>query len=108
MKRRIHIVVAALSLVWLFHTATDAVLGGDSPAPNAAGGPVVLTQDDWSFTLANGLVTARIEKRSGNLVSLTYEGLELLAQGERFQVMRFTCQLRLPPQPHRCNHKRPE
>src|SRR6185369_16959501 len=48
---------------------------------DAASAPVTITETDSSFTLSNGLVSARIEKRSGTLVSLTCQGLELMAQG---------------------------
>ncbi len=42
---------------------------------------VTLSEDDSSFILDNGLVTARIIKRSGTVSSLKYDGLELLAEG---------------------------
>ena len=44
---------------------------------------MTLVETGDSFTLANGFVTARIEKRTGNLVSLEYRGLELLGRGGR-------------------------
>jgi rhamnogalacturonan endolyase len=40
--------------------------------------PVTVAEDGASFTLANGLLTAKISKRSGDLVSLQYKDLELL------------------------------
>ena len=40
--------------------------------------PVVVSQDEGSFTLDNGIVTARVAKRSGDLSSLKYHGLEML------------------------------
>ncbi|RYD39170.1 MAG: hypothetical protein EOP83_37205, partial [Verrucomicrobiaceae bacterium] len=43
--------------------------------------PVTLQEDDSSYTLANGLVTARISKRSGDLISLQYREQELLGAG---------------------------
>jgi len=43
--------------------------------------PVRVFEDDNTFTLENGLLTARIAKRSGTLVSLRYRGLELMASG---------------------------
>jgi rhamnogalacturonan endolyase len=49
-----------------------AILRG---APKA---PVTVSQDDASFTLANGIITARVAKRSGDLTSLKYNGLEML------------------------------
>jgi len=42
---------------------------------------VSLAEDDSSFTLANGIVTAKIAKRSGDLVSLKYRNLEMLGAG---------------------------
>ncbi len=40
--------------------------------------PVTISETDSSFTLDNGLVTARVAKRSGDLTSLKYQGLEML------------------------------
>lgn len=40
--------------------------------------PVTVTEDAASYTLANGLVTAKIDKHSGDLLSLNYKGLETL------------------------------
>src|ERR1019366_6240585 len=39
---------------------------------------VTVSEDDNSFTLANGMVTARVTKRSGDLTSLKYKNLEML------------------------------
>ena len=47
----------------------------DSAAPSPAG----VTEDDAAYTLSNGIVTARVSKRSGDLTSLEYHGLETLA-----------------------------
>ena len=44
----------------------------DKPAPVAVG------EDDSSFVLSNGIVTARVSKRSGDLTSLQYKGTETL------------------------------
>jgi rhamnogalacturonan endolyase len=63
-----HLVALLLPLVWFWMNA-------------AAADPVTLREDARSFTLANGLVTAKIEKASGDLVSLRYQGLELMASG---------------------------
>jgi rhamnogalacturonan endolyase len=49
-------------------------------AQAAPSGPVTVIESSESFTLANGLLSARIEKRSGTLTSLKYADLELLAQ----------------------------
>jgi rhamnogalacturonan endolyase len=44
-------------------------------APKSA---VAVVEDENSFTLTNGLVRARVAKRSGDLISLKYQDLELL------------------------------
>jgi rhamnogalacturonan endolyase len=43
--------------------------------------PVTISETDSSFTLDNGLVTAQVAKRSGDLISLKYKNLELLEAG---------------------------
>jgi rhamnogalacturonan endolyase len=53
--------------------ADGAPMGADSV-------PVTVAETDTSFTLANGFLAARIEKRTGTLTSLKYQGLELMAQ----------------------------
>ena len=40
--------------------------------------PVTITENDYSFTLANGITTARVSKQSGDLISLRYKNLEML------------------------------
>jgi rhamnogalacturonan endolyase len=40
--------------------------------------PVVVEEDQSSFTLSNGLLTARVSKRSGDLTSLRYKGMDVL------------------------------
>ena len=47
-------------------------------AARAAGAGVTLSEDSATYTLANGVLTARVNKRSGDLVSLKYQGLELM------------------------------
>ncbi len=44
----------------------------------AWGGGVTLTEDANTYTMANEVVTARVNKHSADLVSLRYQGLELL------------------------------
>src|SRR5215475_5848781 len=53
---------------------------GRGSAQSAPSPPVSVSETADSFTLSNGLLSARIEKRTGTLVSLTYNDLELLAQ----------------------------
>ena len=40
--------------------------------------PVAISETDSSFTLNNGIVAAQVAKRSGDLISLKYKGLEML------------------------------
>jgi rhamnogalacturonan endolyase len=47
----------------------------------AADAPVTVSENENSFTLANGMVTARIAKRTGDLISLRYQNRELLQGG---------------------------
>ncbi|HSY20207.1 MAG TPA: polysaccharide lyase family protein [Candidatus Acidoferrales bacterium] len=47
----------------------------------AAPAPVTVSEDDNSFSLDNGIVTARVSKRSGDLVSLEYKTLQMLDAG---------------------------
>ena len=47
--------------------------------PGALLASVTLTEDAATYTLANGIVTARVAKASGDLVSLRYKDLEMLA-----------------------------
>ena len=53
------------------------------PSPSRADekpnvGPVKVEEDKTTFTLSNGIVTARLSKRSGDLTSLQYQGTEIL------------------------------
>ncbi|HWA08123.1 MAG TPA: polysaccharide lyase family protein [Opitutaceae bacterium] len=45
----------------------------------AAGSAVTVQEDATAYTLDNGIVTARVDKGSGDLVSLRYRGTEILA-----------------------------
>jgi rhamnogalacturonan endolyase len=49
------------------------------PIARSAETPVTVIEDNSSYTLANASVVARVSKRSGDLVSLKYKDLELLA-----------------------------
>lgn len=49
----------------------------------AAENPVTVSQDENSFTLANGVISTRVAKRSGDLISLKYNGLEMLDTASR-------------------------
>jgi hypothetical protein len=58
----------ALAVIFLFPAILRA-------APDA---PVVVSEDKNSYTLANGIVSVQVGKRSGDLTSLKYKGLEML------------------------------
>jgi rhamnogalacturonan endolyase len=47
-------------------------------ALNAADSAVTIAQDERVFTLSNGYLTAQIDKRTGDMTSLTRNGLELM------------------------------
>src|SRR5580704_5021810 len=44
-----------------------------------SGAAVTLAEDESAYTLANATVTARVDKGSGDLLSLRYKGTEMLA-----------------------------
>ncbi|MGH8024147.1 MAG: polysaccharide lyase family protein [Limisphaerales bacterium] len=46
-----------------------------------AAGKVVISQDQTSFTLDNGVLSARISKETGNLTGLEYKGFQILDEG---------------------------
>ena len=54
----------------------------------AAEPPVTVIEDGSTYTLANGIVTAKVAKRSGDLVSLRFKKLELLTGGSESRVWR--------------------
>jgi rhamnogalacturonan endolyase len=68
MNRPSRIVCAALFALLAF-----------SAAAHAENAPVVVTENDRTYTLDNGIVKAMVAKESGDLVSLKYKDLEMLA-----------------------------
>src|SRR5947207_15209484 len=50
-----------------------------TPRFAANNAPVSITEDASAYTRANGIVTARVDKKSGDLLSLRYKGAEMLA-----------------------------
>ena len=44
-------------------------------------GAVTVTEDETSFTLSNGLITAKVAKRSGDIISMVFKGTEMLYGG---------------------------
>ena len=66
MKNSLLLFVAALlGAAFLFHSCQR--------------GNVILTEDEQTYTLDNGIVTAVVAKASGDLVSLQFKGQEMLA-----------------------------
>lgn len=57
--------------------------GAAAPEPKPTGPDVTLTEDDTSYTLANGTVTAVVAKATGDLTSLQYKGLETIYRNEQ-------------------------
>jgi rhamnogalacturonan endolyase len=47
----------------------------------AADAPVTISDDGAAYTLANGIVTAKVDKRNANLTSLVYKDIETLGHG---------------------------
>ncbi|MDR1012213.1 MAG: GDSL-type esterase/lipase family protein [Opitutaceae bacterium] len=68
-----------LALVRLLTLALLPLLAIHALPLRGADAPVTLAEDADTYTLANGIVTARVAKASGDLVSLRYNNLEMLA-----------------------------
>jgi rhamnogalacturonan endolyase len=66
-----------LNLLFLKCAIFAAMVCSSANLPGAEN-PVTISEDGSSFTLDNGIVTAQVAKRSGDLVSLKYHGLEML------------------------------
>jgi rhamnogalacturonan endolyase len=49
-----------------------------STALAQTGAPVAITESDIDYVLANGVITARVLKRNGDLASLRFRGAEML------------------------------
>lgn len=55
------------------------------PVILSAQNTVTVSEDEDSFTLANGVITSKISRHSGDLLSLQYKNLEMLDAGNRSQ-----------------------
>ena len=62
-------------------TLTPAVGAAPSIAQSTTKEPVTVKDEGDFYTLANGVVTARISKRNGNMTSLIFRGLEMMGGG---------------------------
>ena len=65
------VIIVGFTAIWGLATAVQA-----QDDVNVAA--VTVHEDESSFTLANGNIAARVSKRSGDLTSLHYKGLEVL------------------------------
>jgi len=61
-------------------TAAHAQAATAAPAQKASGAKVTISDDGIAYTLSNGIVDARIDKKSGDIVSYKYKGIEVTAQ----------------------------
>lgn len=61
---------------WLRWFAAMAALLVALPAAAQADRPVTVTETREAYTLSNGIVTAMVSKRTGDLLSMTYKGTE--------------------------------
>src|SRR6476660_1162134 len=64
--------IVCIAFLWLL---TADAAGADSS-------PVSISENERTYTLDNGIVKAIIAKESGDLVSLVYKGMEMLATFE--------------------------
>jgi rhamnogalacturonan endolyase len=63
--------------LWICLGAALAIGG----VARAADAPVTVTEDATTFKLSNGIATATISKRSGDMTSLVFKDLELMGHG---------------------------
>ena len=61
--------------------ALAAITLGAGGAVQAADAPVTVTDAGGVYTLANGIITAQVDKASGRLRSLVYRGIETVGTG---------------------------
>ena len=73
---------AAVLIISVLVASIGSTCFGFGQSVQISTGPVSVTDDGANFVLANGIVTAKIEKQSGSLTSLKYKGLELLGAGQ--------------------------
>ena len=62
------------AILWLLTTVSG--IRAQDPSP-----PVVVTEDATTATLANGIISATVNKVNGNLLSLKHRGVESLSKG---------------------------
>jgi rhamnogalacturonan endolyase len=69
-------VIHTISLIRINHDLQAAQVTENKLEPDAD--PVKIGEDDSSFTISNGIITAKISKRNGDMTSLIYKGTETL------------------------------
>ncbi|HXS94996.1 MAG TPA: polysaccharide lyase family protein [Candidatus Limnocylindrales bacterium] len=67
------VVTVAVAGAWLCPSALSAQV--EKPGARS----VSITDDGSAYTLANGIITARVDKKSGDLLSMRFKGTEMLA-----------------------------
>ncbi len=72
----------ALLLVSLSLSALSSCAGDPFAAREAIAAPVTLAQDGTTYTLSNGIVTARIDKKTGEMLSLVYKGIDTMGHDQ--------------------------
>lgn len=72
-RYRLRFIFALATALGALAQESPAFAQGETNAP-----PVAAEEDQASFTLSNGIISARVSKRTGDLTSLQYKGLETL------------------------------
>ena len=66
----------ALSAICLSLSVGSLAIAANAQKPTAE--KVTLQEDASAYTLSNGTITARVDKKSGDLLSMKYKGTEML------------------------------
>src|SRR6266513_1931582 len=77
---RVFFVFCATTCLLSVAVAVQSQSRGTEPSVNSDPS-VSLVEVQSSYTLANGIISAKVSKSSGDLISLKYNGLELLEAG---------------------------
>jgi rhamnogalacturonan endolyase len=74
---KISATAVSAGVAWLVPGLAEA-----EPARLSAADAVTVTNDGETYTLANGILTAMVEKKSGAVLSVRYKGLDLLSRSK--------------------------
>ena len=80
--RAILAAVAAFALVRPATHAAASDASGPTVARPAVSAPVTVTDGEGVFTLSNGIVTARVNKRNGDLEALIFRGVDTMGHDQ--------------------------